>query len=29
MPSNDVADITGRELVKFLVVAEDYDGNID
>ena len=29
MPPNDIVDITGRELVKFLVVAEDYHGNID
>lgn len=28
IPPNDIVDITGRELVKFLVVAEDYHGNI-
>ena len=29
MPPNSIIDIPGRELVKLLVVAEYYDGNID
>lgn len=29
MPPNGIVDVTGRELVKFLVVAENYDSYVD